>query len=79
MRFFPSIGVALKSPAQPSGSAPGWSRGGAALMLFVAGRQQGLDCFSAILVRVFCVKVHDLDVIYFFLLYPFVFVHPPLE
>jgi hypothetical protein len=61
-RIFSSCRATLHPPAQPTTFVPGWSWGGAAPELFVAGGFQGFNCFVAILFRVLCVKEQGLVV-----------------
>jgi hypothetical protein len=55
--------AALMSLVQASGFVPAWFRGGAALEVSFASGKQGLDCVSAIFVRVCSVKVKGLIII----------------
>jgi hypothetical protein len=79
VRIFCSCGLAPKPPTQPSGFVPGCGWGGAAFQMLNAGGRQGLDCVSAIFVRVFFVLFKGLVVFSFFLWVLLVSFHPPLE
>jgi hypothetical protein len=55
--------ASLTTLVQASGFVPAWFRGGAALEVSIAGGKKGLDCVSAIFVRVCSIKVRGLVVI----------------
>jgi hypothetical protein len=57
--------AASQSLVQASGFVPAWLRGGAALEVPIAGGKEGLDCVSAIFVRVCSVLSRGLVVISF--------------
>jgi hypothetical protein len=69
-RIFCIVVAASQSLVQASGFVPAWLRGGAALEVPIAGGKIGLDCVSAIFVRVCYVLSRGLVVISFLFLDP---------